>query len=169
MGYILSGPYYVLVNCLRCAVSGKHCKMVTKNESHWYPLKMDSVGPKLHQFSLEKFCRHYNTYLIVLQCFVRCCEVLCSCSGQDSYKRDRDTSKFKCRSACSENPSGRVWSLRTRFYSRRLSMPARGTQSTLNSVKIEAAIRVVIYTHHTAQQSLCSFNISRRYPPVVSK
>ncbi len=77
--------------------------MVTENEGHRFLLKMDSVGPKLHQISPKKLHRVYNIYAIVLQFYIHCCEVLCSCSGQDSYERDKDTardmSKFKCRSA----------------------------------------------------------------------
>jgi hypothetical protein len=62
--------------------------MVTENENQRFLLKMDSVGPKLHQISLKKFCRVHDTYTTVFQCYIYCCEVLCSCSGQDSYERD---------------------------------------------------------------------------------
>jgi hypothetical protein len=67
--------------------------MVTETEGHRFLMKMDSVGPKLRQISSKKFCKVYDAYAIVLQCYTNCCEVLCSCSGQDSYERDRDTSQ----------------------------------------------------------------------------
>ena len=83
--------------------------MVTENEGHRFLLKMDSVGPKLHQISPKKLRRVYNIYAIVLQFYIYCCEVLCSCSGQDSYERDkdttRDTSKFKLSSAARPAPT----------------------------------------------------------------
>ena len=52
--------------------------------------KMESVGRKLHQNFLKKFQGDGNASFIVLQCYVYCCEMLCSCSGQESCERDRD-------------------------------------------------------------------------------
>jgi len=83
----------------RCAISEIQWKMVTKAENHWFLLKIDSVGPKLHQISPKNICSVHNTYTIVLQCYVHFYEVLCSCSGQNSYECDWDSSKFKCHSA----------------------------------------------------------------------
>jgi hypothetical protein len=65
--------------------------MVTENGISDFCLKMDSVGPKLHQISPKNFCSVCNIHTIVHQCYVYCYEVLCPCSGQDSYERDRDT------------------------------------------------------------------------------
>jgi hypothetical protein len=56
--------------------------MVTENEDHPFLMKMDTVDPKLHQISSKKFCGVYNTYAIVLQCYVQFFEVLCSCNGR---------------------------------------------------------------------------------------
>jgi hypothetical protein len=72
--------------------------MVTENGDQGFLLKMDTVGPKLHQISPKTFCSVYNTHTIALQCYVYFYEVLCPCSGQDSYERDRDPLKFKYRS-----------------------------------------------------------------------
>jgi hypothetical protein len=62
--------------------------MVTENETCLFLLKIDSVGPKLHQISQKKFCSVHNTYTIVFQYYAYCCEVLCSHSRQDSYERE---------------------------------------------------------------------------------
>jgi hypothetical protein len=56
--------------------------MVTEHETCLFLLKIDSVGPKLHQISLKKFCSVHNTYTIVLQCYICFFEALCSCNGQ---------------------------------------------------------------------------------------
>jgi hypothetical protein len=56
--------------------------MVTENGDQGFLLKMDSVGPELHQISPNKFCSVYNTHTIVLQCYVYYFEVLCSSNGR---------------------------------------------------------------------------------------
>lgn len=66
--------------------------MVTENEFHEFLLKFKSVGLKLHQNALEKFCMIWITYSIVLKCYICCCEMLCSRSGQDSSERDGESS-----------------------------------------------------------------------------
>ena len=55
--------------------------MVTESENQWFLLKINSVGPKLHQISSKKICRVYNTYDIVFQCYINLFE-LCSCNRQ---------------------------------------------------------------------------------------
>jgi len=63
-------------------MSGIHRALVTEDENQRFLSKMNSVGPKLHQISPKKFCTVYNTYAIVLQCYINRFEVLCSCSGR---------------------------------------------------------------------------------------
>jgi hypothetical protein len=73
--------------------------MVTENEGDPFLMKMDSVGPKLHQISQKKLCGVYNTYTIAPRCYIHCCEALCSCSERDSYECAEAYQKLKCRSA----------------------------------------------------------------------
>ena len=60
--------------------------MVAENDNHRNPLKLESVGPEMHQNALKKISHDPYTCGIVLQCYICCYEVLCLRSGQDTIE-----------------------------------------------------------------------------------
>ena len=88
-GYLLIHLSYVHVNHWKCSISAIDSEMVTENENRRIPSKMQSVGLKFHQKFLKKLWGVHNSQFIIFQCCIYYYKVLCSCSRQDIYERDR--------------------------------------------------------------------------------